>query len=116
MSANCLFCKMLKGEIPVTKIFENEKVFAIEDIHPQAKIHWLFLHKNHTANISEMSQQPETIADIFKGIAEFTNFNPIHQSGFRVVTNLGPDAGQSVFHTHFHVLGGEELGPFGRRR
>jgi len=107
---------MLTGDIPVTKIFENEKVYALEDIHPQAKIHWLFIHKNHTANINEMSQDPSAIADIFKSIAEFTKSKSIHQSGFRVVTNLGADAGQSIFHTHFHVLGGEELGPFGRRR
>ncbi len=115
MSQNCLFCKIVSGEFKTQTIFENENVVGFVDIHPQAKIHLLFIHKKHTANINEMSQDPEALAQLFQGITEYTNGHSLGFSGFRVVTNLGPDACQSVFHTHFHVLGGEPLGHFGRR-
>lgn len=115
MSDNCLFCKIIKGEIPSKKVFENEHVYAFEDIYPQAKIHLLFLHKNHTANINEMSKDGRAIAEVFQAIAEYTKDKSLSTDGFRVVTNLGPHAGQTVFHTHFHVVGGEPLGHFGHR-
>ncbi|MFA6238366.1 MAG: HIT domain-containing protein [Bacteriovorax sp.] len=114
MSANCLFCKIASGEIPSQKIFENDHVFGFVDIHPQAKVHLLFVHKNHTGNINEMSNNDQSIAQVFKGIAEYTNSNELHKEGFRVVTNQGRHSGQTVFHTHFHVVGGEALGHFGR--
>lgn len=115
MSSNCLFCKILKGEIPSSKVFENDRVFAFADIHPQAKEHYLFVHKKHTANINEMSSDGVSIAEIFSAITEFTKDTLLMKEGFRVVTNLGPNAGQTVFHTHFHVVGGEPLGHFGKR-
>lgn len=115
MSADCLFCKIISGAIPSKKVFENEHVFAFQDIHPQANVHLLFLHKNHTSNVNEMAQDPQQIGEVFRAISEYTSKLPLAQSGFRVVTNLGPDAGQTVFHTHFHVVGGEPLGHFGRR-
>lgn len=115
MSTDCLFCKIIAGAIPSKKVFENEHVYAFEDIHPQAKVHLLFLHKNHSANINEMSQSAQDISEVFKSIAEYTSSSSLSKNGFRVVTNLGPDAGQTVFHTHFHVVGGEPLGHFGRR-
>lgn len=114
MSSQCLFCKITKGEIASQKIFENEHVFGFVDIHPQAKIHLLFVHKNHSANITEMSHDPKSLAQIFEAIAEYSSTSELSQNGFRVVTNQGPFAGQTVFHTHFHVLGGEHLGRFGR--
>lgn len=114
MAANCLFCKIAKGEIAAQKVFENEHVFGFVDIHSQAKIHLLFVHKKHTANINEMSGDPEAIAQMFHGIAEYTKGCELSKNGYRVVTNQGPDAGQTVFHTHFHIVGGEALGHFGR--
>ena len=114
MGANCLFCKIAKGEISAQKVFENEHVFGFVDIHPQAKIHLLFVHKKHTANINEMSGDPEAIAQMFQGIAEYTKGHELSKNGYRIVTNQGPDAGQTVFHTHFHIVGGEALGHFGR--
>ncbi len=113
--SDCLFCKIIKGEIPSKKVFENEHVYAFQDIHPQAKVHLLFLHKIHSANINEMSKDSTSIGEIFKAIAEYTQDKPLSTDGFRVVTNLGPHSGQTVFHTHFHVVGGEPLGLFGRR-
>ena len=114
MSANCLFCKIAKGIIPAQKVFENEHVFGFVDIHPQAKIHLLFVHKKHTENINEMSGDPDSIAQMFQGIADYTKGGELSKNGYRIVSNQGLNAGQSVFHTHFHVLGGEALGHFGR--
>jgi len=112
--SDCLFCKIVKGEIPSTKVFENESVYGFEDLHPLAKKHLLFIHKEHTKNINDMvTSSPEQLADVFSAINEYTTSNGIVENGFRVVSNLGPDAGQTVFHTHFHVLFGEKLGRFG---
>lgn len=113
MSADCIFCKIIRGEIPSTKIYEKGNVTGFVDLHPQAKIHLLFVHKNHTSNINEMSLDPQTIGEVYQAIAEYTKKEGLDNGGFRVVTNLGRDAGQTVFHTHFHVLSGERLGHFG---
>ncbi|EQC51915.1 histidine triad nucleotide-binding protein [Bacteriovorax sp. DB6_IX] len=112
--SDCLFCKILAGEIPSSKVYEDEKVVGFKDIQPQAKEHYLFIHREHTANVNEISENsPEQLADIFQGISKFTKSNELEKNGFRVVTNLGPHGCQTVFHTHFHVLGGEQLRGFG---
>ncbi len=113
MSADCLFCKIVDGKIPATKIFENDHVIGFVDIHPQAKTHLLFVHKIHTKDINEMSQNPVSIGQVYQAITEYTKAQGLDQNGFRVVTNLGKHAGQTVFHTHFHVVAGEQLGRFG---
>ena len=113
MNADCLFCKIIDGKIPATKIFENENIIGFVDIQPQAKTHLLFIHKSHTKDINEMSQEPMNIGHVFQAITEYTKEHDLDQKGFRVVTNLGKLAGQTVFHTHFHVLSGEQLGRFG---
>lgn len=110
---SCLFCKILKKEIPSNKIYEDDNVFGFVDIYPQAKTHLLFIHKLHTDNINEMADDPKSIGEIFSAIQKYTRRESIDQEGFRIVTNLGPLAGQTVFHTHFHVLSGEKLGRFG---
>lgn len=111
----CLFCRIIKGEIPSKKVFENDSVFAFEDIHPMAKIHNLFIHKNHSHDINSMTENSsQTITEVFNAIKDWTRSSQLDKSGFRVVTNCGADAGQTVFHTHFHVLGGERLGRFGK--
>lgn len=113
MSTDCLFCKIIKGEIPSTKVFENESVFGFVDIFPQAKIHLLFIHKNHSKNINELAKSPSDLGQVFQAIAQYTKERGLDKTGFRVVTNTGKEAGQTVFHTHFHLLGGEALGRFG---
>ncbi len=111
---SCLFCKIVNGEVPSEKVFETSKVYAFKDIYPQAVEHYLFIHKEHTKNINSMAaQKPEHLEDIFKAIKEFTQQTYLETSGFRVVTNVNKNAGQTVFHTHFHVLGGEQLKGFG---
>lgn len=115
MSQECLFCKIVKGEIPATKIYENDSVIGFVDIFPQAKVHLLFVHKNHTSDINHMAKDtPEHIAQVYQAIGEYTQKEGLDQQGFRVVTNMGKDAGQTVFHTHFHVVSGERLGRFGK--
>lgn len=111
---NCIFCKIIKGEIPSKLVFENENVIGFNDMYPQSKIHLLFVNKNHTHHVNEMITNPDQVVEVFKAIKEYTESTDLIKEGFRVVTNLGPNARQSVFHTHFHVLGGELLGGFGR--
>lgn len=113
--SDCLFCKFISGEIKTEVIFENEKVLGFKDLYPQAKEHYLFIHKNHSTNVNQMSEETTSdIQDIFNAIREFTSGNALSQKGFRIVNNCGEDAGQTIFHTHFHVLGGEKLGTFGK--
>lgn len=112
--SDCIFCKIVKGEIPSTKIFENETVIGFKDLRPQAKIHQLFIHKSHTHDINDLAKNdPKELSDVFNAIRTYTMNEGLEKGGFRVVTNLGPNAGQTVFHTHFHVLAGEPLGHFG---
>ena len=111
---DCLFCQIVEGKIPSEKVFENDRVLGFKDLYPQAKEHYLFIHKKHTHNINELiGQDPDQVKDIFIAIKEFTKSQALSENGFRVVTNLGADGGQTVFHTHFHVLGGEQLKVFG---
>ncbi len=111
---NCLFCKIFKGEIPSQKVFESATVIGFKDIAPQAKEHYLFIHKNHSENFHQMMQlSPQDCSETLKAIQTFVNQENLHTRGFRLVTNNGKSAGQSVFHTHFHLLSSEKLGTFG---
>jgi histidine triad (HIT) family protein len=112
--SNCIFCKIADGSIPSTKVYEDEKVIGFKDLRPQAAIHQLFIHKKHTKDINDLAQNDASqLADLFHGIRLYTEEEGLTKEGFRVVTNLGSHAGQTVFHTHLHVLGGEPLGHFG---
>ncbi|MEC7277205.1 MAG: HIT domain-containing protein [Bdellovibrionota bacterium] len=112
--SDCLFCKFVSGELKTDIIFENDQVLGFKDIYPQAKEHYLFISKKHTANINEMmSSDSEGVLAVYAAIKEFTTEAGLSETGFRVVTNLGRDGGQTIFHTHFHVLAGEALGSFG---
>ena len=112
--SDCIFCKLVEGKIPSTKIYEDEHVIGFVDLRPQAAIHQLFIHKKHTKDINELTKSdPSQLADLFNGIRLYTEKASLVKDGFRVVTNLGPHAGQTVFHTHLHVLAGEPLSSFG---
>jgi histidine triad (HIT) family protein len=116
MSEGTIFEKLLNKEIPCEFVFENDKVVALRDIAPQAKEHYLFIHREKTVNINDMAKnKPQHLADLFSAIAEFTQANGLEDNGFRVVTNINKDGGQTVFYTHLHVLGGESLKGFGAR-
>ena len=106
---SCLFCKIVAGEIPSTKVYEDEKVLAFRDIAPQAPTHILVIPKEHIPSVDGVTaENSAVIAHIFEVIPHIASKeNLIH--GYRVVSNCGPDAGQTVGHLHFHILGGREL-------
>ena len=117
MVSDCLFCKIAAGNIPSEKIFENEKVMAFKDINPLAKEHYLFIHREHSSNVTELLREnKDHLTEIFMAIYQYAaqhNHKSL-EKGFRIVTNQGEDGRQTVFHTHFHFLSGEKLGTFGR--
>ncbi len=108
---DCLFCKIFQGQIPSKKAYEDENVFAFHDIVPLAKTHILFIHKKHTSNVNSLSTIH--VGQVYAAIKNFTAGTDLEKDGFRVVTNTGTHAGQTVFHAHFHLLGGEKLKGFG---
>ena len=116
MKSSCLFCRIIAGEIPSKILYQNDQVIAFEDISPMAKHHLLFVHRQHTENICQMANSaPNQLVEVMQAIADYAAKAHLEASGFRIVTNCGPDAGHTVFHTHFHVLYGEHLGPFGAK-
>lgn len=106
---DCLFCKIVKGEIPSTKVFENDFVFAFRDIAPQAPVHVLVVPKTHIPSADAITAQNSAlVAKIFEVIPEIAKAEGL-TNGYRVITNCGEDGCQSVKHLHFHVLGGRKL-------
>lgn len=108
---DCLFCKILKNEIPSERVYEDDNVYAFKDINPSAQEHYLFISKQHSENFNKLS--PHELVNIQKAIITFTSGTKLESDGFRIVTNINADGGQTVFHTHFHLLGGEQLKGFG---
>ena len=106
---DCLFCKIIAGEIPSTKVYEDELVYAFEDINPQAPVHVLVIPKTHSASAADITgENSALVAHIFEvipGIAKKLEL----KNGFRVVTNCGDDGAQTVKHLHFHIMGGRPL-------
>ena len=106
---NCIFCKIVKGDIPSAKVYEDEDMIIIKDLNPQAPVHLLLIPKEHYANIVEMSDaQAQTLAKCLKKLATLTDKLGL-QNGFRLVSNKGEDGCQSVGHLHIHILGGGKL-------
>lgn len=110
MISDCLFCKIIKGDISSNKVFEDGQMIAIEDIDPQAPTHLLIIPKKHIAKALELtSEDRQLIGDIFLRCNKLAEEREIDQSGFRIVNNCQEGAGQSVFHLHFHLLGGRKM-------
>lgn len=106
----CLFCKIAKGEIPSKKVYEDEWVFAFHDINPVAPVHVLVIPKEHIKSASEINNENSSlIANIFNAVTKVTKELGIADEGYRVITNCGEAAGQTVGHLHFHVIGGKKL-------
>ena len=106
---DCLFCKIIAGDIPSNKVYEDESVFAFYDIDPQAPTHFLVIPKEHIASCGEVTaDNAAVVAHCLEVAAEVARLEGL-TGGFRLVSNCGPDAGQTVNHLHFHVLGGKEL-------
>lgn len=106
---NCIFCKIVKGDIPSAKVYEDEDMIIIKDLNPQAPVHLLLIPKEHYANIVEMSdEQAQTLAKCLKKLSTLTDKLGL-QNGFRLVSNKGENGCQSVGHLHIHILGGRKL-------
>ena len=106
---DCVFCKIAAGEIPSNKVYEDDKCLAFYDLNPMAKVHVLIIPKEHIASAAELSEKNcSVIGHIFSVIPAIAAKLEL-ENGFRVVTNCGKHAGQSVHHLHFHILGGEQL-------
>ena len=107
--SNCLFCKIIAGEIPSAKVYEDEKILAFRDIAPQAPTHVLVVPKCHISDVNGITaENSDVIAHIFAVIPRIAEAEGL-ENGYRVVTNCGADAGQTVQHLHFHILGGKPL-------
>lgn len=108
---NCIFCKIINGEIPSKKVYEDDEILAFNDINPAAPIHILVIPKKHITSLATMEKEDEKIIgkiySVINKIAEEQNFK---DEGYRVIVNCGKNGGQEVMHLHFHILGGKQLG------
>ena len=107
--SDCLFCKIVNGDIPSSKVYEDDVVYAFNDIDPQAPKHILVIPKEHITSAAEINaENSEIVAKIFEAISKIAKENGF-TDGFRVVSNVGDSAGQTVKHLHFHVLSGRDM-------
>jgi histidine triad (HIT) family protein len=110
---DCIFCRIANGSIPNDKVLENDRFLAFRDIHPMAPVHVLVIPRQHLASLNDVGEwrecEGQQLLEFIVQVAEATG---IAETGYRVVSNVGPDAGQEVQHMHLHVLGGENLGDF----
>ena len=107
---DCLFCKIAAGEIPSTKVYEDEYVYCFTDIEPIAPIHYLLIPKTHICCAAKITEENSNlVAKVFEAAAKIAKSEGI-ENGFRIITNCGDDAGQTVKHLHFHLLAGVKMG------
>lgn len=107
---NCIFCKIAAGEVPANKVYEDDKVAAFYDLSPQTPVHVLIIPKVHVANLLEArALEDDVLAHLLRTAADVAQSLGLDKTGFRVVTNCGSDARQSVEHLHLHLLGGAEM-------
>lgn len=109
LDKDCIFCKIIRGEIPSAKVYEDDKMLVFKDIEPKAKVHLLAIPKNHFKLLSEMDEErAELLKYMLTKIPRIAKENGL-KNGYRLIVNQGDDAGQTVFHLHIHILGGEAL-------
>ena len=109
--ADCIFCKIAAGEIPSSKVYEDERVYAFKDINPQAPVHILVTPKEHMANVLECAErEDDLLGHLMKVASRIAREQGLAENGFRLVTNCGKHGAQSVNHLHIHILGGRQLG------
>lgn len=107
---DCIFCKIVRGEIPCTKVYEDEAMLAFKDIEPQAPIHFLIIPKKHIKDFLSLSEEDyDLMAKVQQVVKKLALQEGLDEKGFRLVTNCGKAAGQSVFHLHFHLMGGRNF-------
>lgn len=108
--SDCIFCKIVNGEIPSKKVYEDENVLAFYDISPEAPVHVVVIPKQHIQSVNDLNEDNlEIVSQIFKAINKIVIELGIADSGYRIVNNCGKDGGQTVNHLHFHLLGGRSL-------
>lgn len=107
---DCIFCKIIKGEIPSEKIYEDDKIYCFKDINPVTPKHVLIIPKKHIDSLNDVSKEDENLLGyiLFKA-KDIAKIIGIEDNGYRIITNCGENAGQSVLHMHFHMLGGKTL-------
>ena len=107
---NCIFCRIVAGEIPAGIIYQDERALAFKDINPQAPVHTLIIPREHLESLDEAAQKDEALlGHLLRVAARVANEQGLSESGYRTVVNTGAGAGQSVFHLHLHILGGRPL-------
>ena len=108
--SDCLFCKIVSGEIPCDKLYENDKLVAFRDIEPKAPTHILVIPKKHIRSINELEISDQNLAgEILLAAKEIASIENIESSGYRTIFNTNSDGGQTVYHIHMHVMGGRQL-------
>ncbi|MEW6189878.1 MAG: histidine triad nucleotide-binding protein [Actinomycetota bacterium] len=108
--AECIFCKIVRGEVPSQIVFESERVIAFRDINPQAPVHILLVPKKHINPMERLDEgDAQVVTDIFLAAKEIASKEGIANRGFRLISNIGTEAGQEIEHLHFHLLGGKKL-------
>ena len=108
---DCIFCKIINGDIPSSKVYEDDDILAFNDINPVAPVHVLVIPKKHIKSLADMENGDELIiSKIYKVINQIANEKGIKEKGYRVVVNCGQEGGQEVGHLHFHLIGGKQLG------
>lgn len=108
--AECIFCRIARGEIPAQLVYEGADVVAFRDLNPQAPTHILVIPRRHLSSLHQSGEDPALLGTLLRAAREVAEGAEIDASGYRVVINTGPDAGQSVAHLHLHVLGGRAMG------
>ncbi|MDO8614282.1 MAG: histidine triad nucleotide-binding protein [Dehalococcoidia bacterium] len=112
--ADCLFCRMVQGEVPVDKLYEDDLVVAILDINPRAPVHFMVIPKEHIPTAKDIrGEHGPLLSRIFTTACRVAKDEGVHESGYRLALNVGDDAGMTVSHLHLHCLGGRRLGPEG---
>lgn len=106
---DCIFCKIVRGEIPSTKVYEDETIFAFEDIQPLAPVHVLLVPKRHVATVMDLGEDDDVMKDLFAAARKVAHLKGVDESGFRLTVNSGAEGGQIVYHLHLHLLGGRKL-------
>jgi histidine triad (HIT) family protein len=107
---DCIFCSIISGDIPSKKVYEDENLYAFYDIEPAAPTHILIVPKKHIASIMDLTEEDAPLAgEILLGVQKIAKQLGLEENGFRVVNNMGEHGGQTVFHIHFHLIGGRKL-------
>ncbi len=108
--SDCIFCKIVSGEIPASLVYEDDEILAFEDIHPQAPVHILLIPRRHLASLDEADgSHGPLFGRILLVAAELAREKGVAEKGYRVLTNCNAEGGQEVFHIHFHLLGGRSM-------